>query len=148
MVPLRILLLEDDDNDAFLVRRALSSLGDKVTLARVHNGGEAIQYLQGRGEFADREKYPFPTLIVTDLKMPLIDGLEFLRWVKNHPICKPLPVVMLSASGTPKDVQQAYRLGVTAYFVKPVQFQELVRLLLLTHEYWRQAEQVEASECP
>src|SRR4051812_25757417 len=93
---LQILLVDDDDNDAHLVERALERVKANVGLNRVRNGEEAIAYLQAKGEYADRARFPFPNLIVTDLKMPLMDGLEFLRWVKSHPVCKPLPVIMLS----------------------------------------------------
>ena len=96
-----VLLAEDDPNDVILLRRAFQENSALNPVHAVGNGEEAIQYLAGEEQFADRAAYPFPALFLLDLKMPVKDGLEVLRWLHQHPeIPRKLPVVVLSSSGT------------------------------------------------
>jgi CheY-like chemotaxis protein len=137
---LRILLVEDDANDVFLMQRALEKNGIRSPLQIVNDGQEALDYLQHTGEFSDRTRFPFPSVILMDLKMPRSSGLEVLRWLRDNPVCPSIPAIVFSASRVESDVSEAYKLGATSYFVKPVDFNDLLELVRLMHDYWRRAE--------
>src|SRR6187431_1853619 len=109
---LQILLAEDNVNDLMLLKMSLTR-GNSIPgeFHFVRDGQEVISYLRGEGEFSDRFKYPFPDIIVLDVKMPQVTGFEALMWLRTHPPCQDLPVVMLSGSGLPEDVVRAYRMG-------------------------------------
>ncbi len=132
-----VLLAEDDPNDVLLVRRAFQ---ENQTLNPVHavgNGEEAIQYLAGEGQFADRSAFPFPALFLLDLKMPVKDGLEVLRWLHEHPdIPSKLPVVVLSSAELPNETQMAYAMDIQACIVKPLSYSELREKIRILKEYW------------
>jgi CheY-like chemotaxis protein len=132
-----ILLVEDDLNDIFLVKRAFKMAHIQNPLQVVTDGQEAIQYLSGEGKYADRRSYPLPKLIVMDIKMPRLSGFEVLEWVKGDG--KPLrriPIVIVSSSGNPVDVNRAYELGANAYMVKPVEFRAVEHLFESITHYW------------
>src|SRR5947207_13623222 len=93
-----ILLVEDDPNDALLVRMAFQKSFPGVPIKIARNGLEAIDYLKGKGPFADRKEHPLPDLLLLDLKMPLMDGFEFLQWLRDEPGLKRLPVIVLTSS--------------------------------------------------
>jgi CheY-like chemotaxis protein len=114
-----VLLAEDDPNDVFLLKHAFKSAQVSNPLQVVNDGQQAIDYLSGVGEFADRTLFPFPTLLVLDLKMPRKNGIEVLEWLKSHETLSSLPSIMLSSSANPDDVAKAYQLGVNAFIVKP-----------------------------
>jgi len=135
-----ILLLEDDENDVFFVQRATAKANSNHHLLPVHNGDEAIRYLRGERPYADRLKFPLPSLILTDLKMPRMDGLEFLRWRRASVRWSLVPTVMFSGSGLEKDIREAYRLGANSYFTKPGDHTHLVQILRAILEYWAVAE--------
>ena len=137
---LDILLVEDDENDIFLMQRALENNGIHARVQVVNDGQEALDYLRHSGRYEDRMRYPFPGVILMDLKMPRVSGLEVLRWLHGHPQCPAVPTIVFSASRMDADVREAYRLGATSYFVKPTDFQELQELVRLMHDYWRRAE--------
>ena len=116
-----VLLAEDNPNDVLLIRRALEETKALNPLHVVGNGAEAVQYLAGEGHFADRAAYPFPVLFLLDLKMPVMDGLEVLRWLHQHPdIPRKLPVVVLSSTELPNETQIAYAMDIQACIVKPL----------------------------
>src|SRR5262245_17077540 len=131
-----ILVAEDDANDRLLLRHALTRDALPIRVEMVGDGEEAIDYLQGEGDFADRARYPLPDLLLLDLKMPRLNGLEVLRWLRSNDICPSLPVIMFSGSGLEKDVQEAYRLGANTYFQKLGDPRALVALLRLVVQYW------------
>ena len=137
--PFVILLAEDDENDAWLVKRALSrgDIHNPVMVAR--DGQEAIDYLEGTGPFADREQFPLPTIVLLDIKMPKKNGLEVLEWIRRNGGggLKLLPVIIMSSSSIQEDIDRAYQLGVNAYLVKPTAFDELVETLKATTEFWK-----------
>jgi CheY-like chemotaxis protein len=137
---LTVLLAEDDPRDLDLFTHALQRDGVIVDVQRVHDGEEAIEYLQGRGAFADRATYPFPDIILVDLKMPKVSGLDVLEWRKKHPECARVPLIMFSGSGLQKEINAAYRLGANSYFSKPNTFQELRETLKTILHYWSRAE--------
>ena len=132
-----VLLAEDDANDVLLIRRAFEDTQAPNPVHVVGNGQEAIQYLAGEGSFSDRQAYPFPVLFLLDLKMPVVDGLEVLRWLHQHPdIPRRLPVVVLSSAEMPNETQIAYAMDIQACIVKPLGYPELRERIRILKEYW------------
>lgn len=115
----RILLVEDNEDDVFLMRRALKTARLPLEISVAHDGQEAIDYLSGLGDFADRTKYPLPSLVLLDLKMPRRHGFEVLSWIRAEPTLKDLTVVVLTSSPEERDRKKASELGAHAYRVKP-----------------------------
>src|SRR5258707_970798 len=116
-----VLLAEDNPEDIFLIRRAFKDNQIQNPLQVVDNGQEAIHYLAGEARFSDRAAFPFPALCLLDLKMPVKDGLEVLRWLNSHPdISQRLPVVVLSSAEFPDETQAAYAMSIQACLVKPL----------------------------
>lgn len=144
-----ILLVEDDENDIVLVRKATEAGGAGHTVYGVHGGEEAIAYLKGSGDFANRQKFPLPNVILTDLKMPGMGGFELLRWLRGNPRYAIIPTIVYSSSRLERDVQEAYRAGANSYIGKPGGLGELVEILHAIYEYWSRCEcppLVEASD--
>ena len=135
-----ILIAEDNSADAELMELALKKAGFKGTVRFVGDGHEAVEYLKGEGPYEDRSEFPFPRVIISDLKMPRVSGLELLQWLRRHPQCHIVPLILLSGSGLEADVAAAYKLGANTYFQKPTQFQELVALLKNLGAYWAKSE--------
>lgn len=132
-----VLLAEDNPNDVLLIQRALQETEARNPLRVVGNGQEAIHYLAGEGDFADRNAYPFPALFLLDLKMPVMDGLDVLRWLHQHPeIPRRLPVVVLSSTELPSETQIAYAMDIQACIVKPLGYPELRERIRILKEYW------------
>jgi len=136
----KILLVDDSRDDTFLIRRTLEKAGMGKMCNVVVDGQEAIEYLRGEGIYADRGTYPFPTVILSDLKMPRMSGFELLRWVRQHPECAVIPTILFTSSAIESDVQAAYELGANAYMVKPTDLKEFEELLRLTCQYWTRCE--------
>ena len=132
-----VLLVEDDLNDIFLVKRAFKMAHLPEPLQVVTDGQEAINYLKGEGKYGDREGYPLPQLIVMDIKMPRRTGFEVLEWVKgdDRPLRR-IPIVIVSSSDNPADINRAYELGANAYMVKPVDFKAVEHLFQSITHYW------------
>jgi CheY-like chemotaxis protein len=124
-----ILLAEDDENDVFLIRRAFNRVGIPNPFFVVHDGQQAVDYLAGTGDYAQRDKHPLPGLVLLDLKMPWMDGFDVLKWLRGHPQFDLLPVVVLTSSKLQVDVDKAREFGVYDYRVKPQGLDDLVRLL-------------------
>lgn len=132
-----VLLVEDDLNDIFLVKRAFKLAQIDNPLQVATDGEDAIDYLRGEGKYADRSAYPLPKLIVMDIKMPRKSGFEVLEWVKgNDRTLRRIPVVIVSSSSNPEDINRAYELGANAYMVKPVDFREVEHLFHSITHYW------------
>ncbi|HYE30950.1 MAG TPA: response regulator [Methylomirabilota bacterium] len=131
-----ILVLEDNPDDAFLLKRALkkNSISNPVFIVR--DGVEGIEYITGAGKFGDRDAFPSPGCIVADLKMPRLGGLEFLAWLRDHPDFAVIPTLVLSSSTEDKDVAQAYSMGANSYLVKPTRFEDFEELVRIVHDYW------------
>ncbi|HWD94014.1 MAG TPA: response regulator [Verrucomicrobiae bacterium] len=131
-----ILLVEDEENDALLVQMAFKKNDILNPVQWVRDGVEAIAYLNGQGEFADRDRYPFPEVLILDLKMPRMNGLELLAWIRDHPEFRVIPTIIMSASRLDCDVEKAYALGANTYMIKPSAFDDLAKMVKLAHEYW------------
>lgn len=130
-----ILQVEDDPNDVFFLQHAMKKAGVANTIRVATNGQEAIDYLQGAGKFADRGKFPFPCLVLLDLKLPYVMGLDVLRWIRQQPGTA-LPVVMLTASGEEADIVDAYRLGANAFLTKPSEAPKLEDMAKAIKSFW------------
>ena len=130
-----ILVVEDDPNDCFLIERVLRKIGVTSPIHVVHDGAEAVAYMTGEGKYADREKFQYPTFIMTDLKMP-VDGFAVLEFLKKNPEWKIIPAVVLSASRDLDDIKKAYILGASSYHVKPQSMDLLSDQLKILHDYW------------
>ena len=131
-----ILLVEDDENDLKLAMHALRSqnIGNQIAVAR--DGEEALDFIFCRGEHNGRAPNSYPRLVLLDLKLPKVDGLQVLREIKNSPATQAIPVVVMTSSREERDMVESYQLGVNSYIQKPVdfdQFREAVRILGL---YW------------
>ena len=120
-----ILLVEDDSNDALLMRLALERTHPEVRLSVASNGLEALKYLEGQQPYADRSVFPLPQLILLDLVMPLFTGLQVLRWIRDRPEFDSLPVVMLTSFPGNEDADLACEMGADSYIVKPLSFDRL-----------------------
>jgi len=131
-----ILVAEDDDNDFMLLRRAFDKSGSKQRLERVMDGLQAIDYLEGKGAFTDRLKFPSPDILIVDLKMPRMTGLELLSWIRDHPQYRVIPTLIMSSSDQQVDIAKAYDLGANTYFVKPSDFETLRTLVKSIGDYW------------
>ena len=131
----RILLVEDSDRDVELTLAALehNKLANEVVVA--HDGADALDYLFGRGRFANQNN-PTPAVVFLDLKMPRLDGLEVLRQIRSAPALKHLPVVMLTSSREEQDLLQSYRLGINAYVVKPIGFDQFMQAVRQLGFFW------------
>lgn len=131
----RILLVEDSLRDAELILDALSTHRVVNVVTHVRDGADAIDYLYRRGEFAGRVDEQ-PALILLDLKLPKVDGLEVLRRVKADPALQMIPVVMMTSSRQEQDLVQSYQFGVNAYVVKPLKFQDFVEAVRQVGGFW------------
>lgn len=135
-----ILIAEDNENDVLILQRALRTVGFNNPFHISRNGVDVLKYLQGEGPYSDREKFKFPRIMITDLKMPLMDGFELLEWLQKNPKCGMVPRLVLTASQQESDIQRAYQLGANSYIVKPAQFDHLVAHLRLVFDYWKMCE--------
>lgn len=127
--PLLILHVEDDENDAILFRKACERAGLPAQTFRVDAADHARSYLLGEGIYADRILYPLPHIIVLDLKMPRMDGFEFLRWLRHEEKFAAIPVLVFTASISREDKSRALAEGASSYFIKPASFEALVKLV-------------------
>ena len=133
--PRRILLAEDSPHDAELTIEALSENHLTNTIDHVRDGAEALDYLYRRGAFSKREKGN-PSVILLDLKMPKVDGLEVLRQIRGDAQMKAIPVVIMTSSREEQDLVRSYELGVNAYVVKPVEFGGFVEAVKQVGVFW------------
>jgi CheY-like chemotaxis protein len=131
-----VMLVEDNPDDVLLVRRAFARLGLVHPLTVLSDGEAAIDYLAGRGDFADRGAHPLPAMILLDLKLPKVSGHELLSWLRGQEIVRRIPVVILTTSDERSDVNRAYDLGANSYLRKPVSFDALIEILTRLNVYW------------
>lgn len=131
-----ILLVEDNPHDVELTKRALEKHNVANKIFVVKDGEEALEYIFSEGRYANRKNKSNPRLILLDLKLPKVDGLEVLRRVKSDKNMKTIPVVMLTSSQMESDIIESYRLGVNSYIVKPVEFDAFAKSVSELGLYW------------
>jgi CheY-like chemotaxis protein len=131
----RILLVEDSPRDAELILDALESNKLANEVVHVRDGAEALDYLYRRGLFAGRSDGE-PALVLLDLKLPKVDGLEVLRQVKGDTALRMIPIVMMTSSREEQDLVRSYELGVNAYVVKPMKFQDFIEAVKQVSRFW------------
>jgi CheY-like chemotaxis protein len=131
-----ILLVEDQADDVFLMERALQKTDLKHPLRVVTDGRKAIEYLTGNDDYADRTAFPFPGLVILDLKMPGITGFEVIEWMRKNQRTRLTPIIVLSSSSLAADINRSYELGANAYMVKPADHRSLESLLQTIGEFW------------
>lgn len=116
--PKLILMADDDSKDHHLIKRAIEMSGLQCQVYHVGDGEEAINYLKGQDAFGDRSRYPLPQLLLCDIKMPKLTGFEVLQWLRRQKKLRDLPVIIMSSSDLPNDMQRAYQLGAKQFFTK------------------------------
>jgi CheY-like chemotaxis protein len=136
LAPLTVLHIDDDPNDSELLRAAALKAKARFALRNAEDGDQAIAYLTGTGQYADRRLHPLPQLVLLDLKMPRATGFEILCWLKSQPNLRHIPVVVLSGSQLQEDMHQAYAIGANSYIVKPLGFEALVGFIRNIAAIW------------
>jgi CheY-like chemotaxis protein len=131
-----ILLVEDEPSDVFLMKRALKGAQIPNPLQIANNGQEAINYLSGTGNYADRAQFPIPSIIFLDLKMPYKNGFEVLEWIRSQSNLDQTLVMVLTSSSEERDISQCYKLGARTFLVKPPNPTMLLELMLSLKDYW------------
>ena len=134
--PACILLVEDNRMDIELTLDAFRERRLQNSIHTAKNGAEALDYLNGTGDFADRAAHPMPDLILLDLKMPVMDGHEVLRRIKQTPVLKRIPVIVLTSSKEEGDLAMSYDSGANSYLVKPVSFEGFLDVVRRIDDYW------------
>ena len=131
-----ILLVEDSHFDVELLQHAFRKAGLSRPMQIVRDGVDAMSYLLGVGEYADRDQYPAPNILIIDLNMPRFNGLELLTWLRTQPEFGHLMVIVLTGQARIESINHAYHLGANSYLVKPVRHEELLDLILCFYRYW------------
>jgi CheY-like chemotaxis protein len=134
-----ILIVDDNPDDANIIKRAVLSLRPKSPVLVVLSGKELTEYLNGQGCYADREAFPLPGLILLDLRMPEMNGFELLEWLKHEPRHAAIPVIVISAFDRQRDIRKSYQLGARTFLRKPVApdtIREAIRALMLPIEFF------------
>jgi len=133
-----ILLADDRPDDVILIQRALVKAKVYNPVLVVHDGEEALEYLEGKGKFADRERYPFPNLMLLDIKMPKVDGFQVLEAIRANRDFRSVRVIVLTSSQEIRDVNRAYELGASSFLVKPLEFDNYEGLMRTLSAFWLQ----------
>lgn len=131
-----ILLVEDNEDDIFLMKRAVKSANMINPLIIVTDGQQAVDYLSGAGEYSDRTEYPLPCLLLLDMKLPYRNGLDVIKWIRQESSLQTLLVVFLTSSPREMDIAEAYRLGANAFLVKPPSVEKLTDMLKALRNFW------------
>ncbi|WP_292463063.1 response regulator [Methanolobus sp.] len=141
-----ILLVEDNPNDSELALRALKKNKIANNVVVVTDGEQALDFFFARGEFSGRDASNVPKMVLLDLKLPKMDGLEVLKVLKDHDSTKTIPIIMLTSSKEENDIVESYRLGVNSYIVKPVDFDKFVEAVRDIGVYWLLLNQLPAGK--
>jgi CheY-like chemotaxis protein len=131
-----LLLVEDNEADVLFFKRAVARTKAEVSLQVVMNGADAVQFLSGSGSFGDRELHPLPSILVLDLKLPRMSGLEVLEWMSSQPTLRSVRTIVLTSSPEESDIRRAYALGAVSYVVKPVESAALQEVVASIVGYW------------
>ena len=132
-----ILYVDDDDNDLHLAKFAAESAGLADCLQMADSGPRAIDYFQGHGAYSDRAKFPIPHVVLLDLRMPRMNGLEVLGWLRSRPEYRGVVVIIFTASAHADDIARACELGANAFVQKPSSHTELISFLKVVKEFWK-----------
>lgn len=124
-----LLLAEDDSDDVVIFQVAFRRATLPYDIYVVRDGEQAVEYLSGSGQYADRHRFPFPDLFVLDLKMPIKSGFDVLEWMRTHPICSKLRTIILTTSDDGRDIRRAAELGVGTFFVKSPRLHDIIQHL-------------------
>jgi CheY-like chemotaxis protein len=130
-----ILQVEDDPNDVFFLQHAMKKVGVANPIQVVTDGQQAIDYLRGAGKFADRAKFAIPSLVLLDLKLPYVMGLDVLKWIRQQP-GPSLPVIIMTASAEAADIRASYDLGANAFLTKPSEASKLDDIARSIKDFW------------
>jgi CheY-like chemotaxis protein len=131
-----VLLVDDDPNDRFLIRRAFERLGIENPLHEVTDGAQAIAYLDGQAPYNDRTKHPFPGILLLDLQMPRMSGMEVLEWIRSKLSVSGVLIIVLSRLEEIRQVNRAYALGANSFLTKPGHEQDFQALITAFRDYW------------
>ena len=131
-----IMLIEDEQTDALLIRRAFEQAGVENPIHSVSDGDDALARLEGIGPYQDRIQYPLPAFVLLDLKLPGMHGLRLLRWIRSKKDLRLIPVIVLTNSADAADVKAAYETGANSYMVKPADRTEIFRVVKVIQDYW------------
>ena len=131
-----MLYAEDEEDDVFFMRRACARTNFAAALKIVPDGQATVDYLAGTAPFRDRTEHPFPSVVALDLNLPILSGLEVLRWIRLQPELSGLVVVVLTSSNQASDLERAYKLGANSYLLKPCVPAEFEALVLSLYDYW------------
>jgi two-component system response regulator len=134
--PQTILVVEDSDDDYFATARAFKKAGLANPVRRCTNGDQALDYLLRRGDYADAQQSPRPGMVLLDLNLPGTDGREVLRALKREPHLAAIPVIVLTTSNAPQDIERCYACGANSYMQKPVDLHGFVLAMTRLKEYW------------
>ena len=143
-----LLLVEDNEDDAFFLRRALKNGGVPHAPVHLPDGREAIAYLGGEGAYADRVAHPLPAVVFLDLNLPYKTGLQVLEWIRQRPELARVVVIALTSSGEQSDVRRAYELGANSYIVKPASADALVEIAKAFRLWWLELNLFDAGSRP
>jgi two-component system response regulator len=133
---LRVLLVEDDDDHADIVARAMANGNIDTPIHRVSTGESALDYLFRRGPYADPDLSPRPNVVLLDLRLPLVDGIEVLRTIKGEPELREIPIIVLTTSDADEDIVAAYQNHANSYLVKPTEFRQITEMADAIRTYW------------
>ena len=133
---IEVLLVEDNETDAELTIRALKRKNLANNLVWVKDGEEALEFIFANGRYSEREIQDLPKLVLLDLRMPKVDGMEVLRWIKADERTSKIPIVVLTSSKEDEDIVESYNLGVNSYVSKPVEFDEFTEAVSTLGLYW------------
>jgi CheY-like chemotaxis protein len=131
-----LLVVEDNEDDILFLERAFEEASLRNPLQILRDGDSAVEYLSGIGEYADRDRYPLPPLVLLDIRLPRRSGLEVLSWIKQQSGLRRLPVVILTTSRENSDINRAYDLGANSYLLKPVEPDDLREMVKTLNFYW------------
>src|SRR6185295_9546612 len=134
--PQVVLSVDDNDVDGALLERAFKRTSVPARLFRVSEGPQALAYLSGDGIYRDRDNYPLPDLVLLDLAMPKMSGVEVLKWIRDQPVVKRTKVLIFTSSENPEDFRAANQLGAEGYLLKPTKFDDLKKLVKQIHDEW------------
>ena len=134
-----IMLVDDSHDDALLIRRSLKMAGLKDRVFHIHDSRDAVDYLSGKGKYADRSKCPLPDILLLDLKMPEVDGFELLKWARKQPHLSRLIIVVITRTDDPRLIQMCYQLGANSFLSKDGNAEEMRNFVQFFEHYGRVA---------